>query len=139
MSPRKTNSSDPADWLFFAEAELGALRSLVGNRIAFLMCQSKCAEVLEKLIKAELIIRGWPLVKTHDIQQLADELKLRASPSADRLEPLVEELADYYFVGRYPGFDLEENEDWTALAGQLRQIEEYGQIVKAEIEKRSRT
>ena len=136
MSPRKTNSSDPADWLFFAEAELAALRSLIGGRIAYLVCQSKCAETLEKLIKAELVLLGWPLVKTHDIQQLADELKARASANVERLQPLVENLADAYFVGRYPGFDLDENEDWAALADQLRQIEEYGRAVRAEIENR---
>jgi len=139
VSPRKTNSNNPADWLFFAEAELEALRSLVGHRIAFLMCQSKCAEVLEKLIKAELLLRGWPLVKTHDVQQLADELKARGSAHAEWLQPLVENLADAYFVGRYPGFDYDEIEDWSALAAQLRQIEEYSRTVRTEIDKRGVT
>ncbi len=139
MSPRKTNSNNPADWLFFAEAELDALRLLVERQVAFLMCRSKCAEALEKLLKAELVLLGWPLVKTHDVQQLADELKGRASPNAERLQPLVEELADYYFVGRYPGFDFDEREDWAALAGQLRQIQEYAARVKVAIGDRSTT
>jgi len=132
--PRKTNSSNPADWLFFAEAELEALHLLVERRVAFLMCRSKCAEVLEKLMKAELLLLGWPLVKTHDIQQLNDALKDRASPNAERLQPLTEELAEYYFVGRYPGFDFDEKEDWDSLAEQLRQIVAYGQSVKAKVE-----
>lgn len=136
MSPRKTNSSNPADWLFFAEAELAALRSLIGGRIAYLVCQSKCAETLEKLIKAELVLLGWPLVKTHDVQQLADELRARGSVHAAQVQPLAEYLADAYFVGRYPGFDYDETEDWPALTAQLRQIEEYARTVRTEIDKR---
>ena len=136
MSPRKTNSSNPADWLFFAEVELAALRSLVGNRIAFLMCQSKCAEALEKLIKAELILLGWSLIKTHDVQQLVDELRARGSAHAERLQPFAEHLADAYFVGRYPGFDYDETEDWPALTAQLQQIEDYARTVRTEIDKR---
>ena len=136
MSPRKTNSSNPADWLFFAEAELAALRSLIGGRIAYFVCQSKCAETLEKPIKAELVLLGWPLVKTHDVQQLADELRARGSVHAAQVQPLAEYLADAYFVGRYPGFDYDETEDWPALTAQLRQIEEYGRAVRAEIENR---
>jgi HEPN domain-containing protein len=139
VSPRKTNSNNPADWLFFAEAELDALRLLVERRMAFLMCRSKCAEALEKLVKAELIFLGWPLVKTHDVQQLVDALKDRASPNAERLQPLAEELAEYYFVGRYPGFDFDEHEDWPALAAQLQQLVEYGRDVKTEIQKRMAT
>ena len=135
MSPRKTNSNNPSDWLWFAEAELEALRLLVEKRVAFLMCRSKCAETLEKVIKAELVLLGWPLVKTHDIQQLVDELKDRASPNAERLQPLTEELAEYYFVGRYPGFDFDEWDDWTALASQVQQTAAYAQSVQAEIEK----
>jgi HEPN domain-containing protein len=88
---------------------------------------------LEKLIKAELIHLGWQLVKTHDIQQLVDELKDRASPNAEALQPLAEELADYYFAGRYPGFDFDENEDWAALADQVQQICEYGNKLKQTI------
>jgi len=137
VSPRKTNSNNPSDWLWFAEAELEALRLLVEKQVAFLMCRSKCAETLEKVIKAELVLLGWPLVKTHDIQQLVDELKDRASPNAERLQPLTEELAEYYFVGRYPGFDFDELEDWPALASQVQQTAAYAQSVRAEIEKRN--
>jgi hypothetical protein len=53
--PRKTDSSNPSDWLFIAESELEALQHLAGQEIAYAMCQSKLAEVLEKVLKAELI------------------------------------------------------------------------------------
>ncbi len=47
--PRKTDSSNPADWLFIAESELEALRHLTQQQIAYTMCQSKLAEVLEQV------------------------------------------------------------------------------------------
>ena len=133
MSPRKTNSKNPADWLLFAEAELEALQLLSEQQVAFLMCRSKCAEVLEKLMKAELILLSWPLAKTHDLQKLVDELDDRASPHVEELQPLAEDLAEYYFVGRYPGFDFEEDEDWAALGTQIQQIVAYGQRLRCAI------
>lgn len=130
MSQRKTSANNPSDWVFFADAELAALQLLSVNKIAFLMCRSKCAEVLETLMKAELIHLGWPLVKTHDLQQLADELKARGSANLDKVQQLAEELAEYYVVGRYPGFDLEQTEDWTSLAAQIEKFSGYGASVK---------
>ena len=78
------------------------------------MCRSKLAEVIEKLIKAELLRLGWFLEKTHDLQQLFAELELRASELCLDLRPLVTAYTDVYFMARYPGFDLEEP-DWPAL------------------------
>jgi HEPN domain-containing protein len=43
------------------------------------MYRSKPAEVLDKVLKAELIRVGWPLLKTHDLQVLAKELHARRS------------------------------------------------------------
>ncbi len=130
MSQRKTSANNPSDWVFFADAELAAIRLLSANETAFFMCRSKCAEVLEKLMKAELIGLGWPLVKTHDLQQLADELKARGSTSLASVQQLAEDLAEYYVVGRYPGFDLEETEDWAELGEQLEKIAQYATVVK---------
>ena len=133
MSQRKTSSNNPEDWLAFADAELDALRLLSANKTAFLMCRSKCAEVLEKIMKAELIFMGWPLIKTHDLQQLADELKVRGSDHVERIQPLAEELSEYYVVGRYPGFDLDEREDWAALVVQVERVAEYANRVRQAI------
>jgi len=45
--PRKTDSSNPADWLFIAESDLTGLQILANRQAAFAMCRSKLAEVLE--------------------------------------------------------------------------------------------
>jgi HEPN domain-containing protein len=93
--------------------------------MAYSMCLSKLAEILEKAIKAELIRTGWFLVKTHDLVKLVDELRLRDPSLADRVQPLCEALAERYFTDRYPGFDLEDP-DWPALR---RQAEEVGGLL----------
>jgi four helix bundle protein len=38
------------------------------------VCRSKLAEALEKLLKGDLVGRGWALERTHDLQRLCDKL-----------------------------------------------------------------
>lgn len=119
--PRKTDSSNPADWLFFAGEDVAAVSLLAERQISFHVCQSKLAEALEKLLKAELVSRGWFLEKVHDLQKLMDELHVRASDIEKRAQPLAEALADAYFSDRYPGFDIEDP-DWPELKRQLSEV-----------------
>lgn len=119
--PRKTDSNNPADWLFIAESELEGISRLVRLHVSHAMCRSKLAEILEKLIKAELIRNGWFLVKTHDLERLNDELRKYDPEFADELQVLVEELAEAYISGRYPGFDLDEP-DWPLLERQAEEV-----------------
>src|SRR5205823_4897111 len=58
--PRKTDSNDPADWLWIAESDFAAIRVLAEREIGYPLCRSKLAEVLEKALKAELLRMGWP-------------------------------------------------------------------------------
>ena len=43
--PRKTDSSNPADWLFLASRDLEGVRHLAANGLAYSMCLSKLAEI----------------------------------------------------------------------------------------------
>ena len=52
--PRKTDSNNPADWLWLAEGDLSVVRLALEREIAFSTCRSKLAEVVEKTLKAEL-------------------------------------------------------------------------------------
>lgn len=122
---RKTDSSNPWDWLFIAASDLDGVRVLIEREISHAMCLSKLAEILEKVIKAELIRSGWFLVKTHDLVKLVDEVHDREPELADRFQPLCESLAEKYFTDRYPGFDLEDP-DWPELR---RQAEEVGNLL----------
>ena len=129
---RKTDSNNPSDWLFIASSDLNGVRHLVSCELAYSMCVSKLAEILEKVIKAELIRTGWFLVKTHDLVKLVDELRNRDPQMADNFQSLCESLAERYFTDRYPGFDLED-EDWSTLRSQADEIERLLSIVKERI------
>jgi HEPN domain-containing protein len=120
--PRKTDSSNPADWLSFAESDLQGLRVLAERELSPELCSSKLAEVLEKILKAELIRLGWRLEKTHDLEKLANELQARGSDLATEVRPLAIALAEVYFAERYPGFDLEDP-DWPAFREQLARVD----------------
>lgn len=83
-------------------------------------------------MKAELIRIGWSLEKTHDLEKLLGELNFRRSDLSPQFEPLCDELTEAYFTGRYPGFDLED-EDWPSLRAQLDQVAQVFATVKARV------
>jgi HEPN domain-containing protein len=130
--PRKTDSSNPADWIWLAEEEIEGVRVLAEREVSYSMCRSKLAEILEKVLKAELIRLGWFLEKTHDLQKLASELRYRSSELFPRLKPLVTTLAEVYFAARYPGFDLEDP-DWPDLRAELAEVTWLLETVKGRI------
>jgi HEPN domain-containing protein len=130
--PRKTDSSNPADWLFIAESDLEGVHTLAEHEVGYPMCVSKLAEVLEKVLKAELLRLGWFLVKTHDLQELAGELQAKNSDLLTELRPLCDALAERYFTDRYPGFDFDDP-DWPTLRIQAQQIAVLLAKVKARL------
>jgi HEPN domain-containing protein len=130
--PRKTDSNNPADWLFLAESDVEAIRLLAEREIGHPLCQSKLAEALEKILKAELIRDGWFLEKTHDLEILLGHLRARGSELVPQVEPLCDMLAEVYFSNRYPGFDLEDP-DWPGLRARLEQVSQLLQAIKSKI------
>lgn len=119
--PRKTDSNNPADWLFIAAAELEALRKLAQEELGYAMCRGKLAEVIEKILKAELIRRGWFLEKTHDLRKLGLEIAARDPAFGNEVRVLCEAFNQAYFTTRYPGFDLNEA-DWPMLCAHLEEV-----------------
>lgn len=85
---RKTDSSNPADWPYLSESDLAGLRKLAAECLSYELCRGIPAEVLEKVLKAELVRLGWRLVKTHDLQVLARELQNRNSELVTAAVPL---------------------------------------------------
>ena len=119
--PRKTDSNAPGDWLFFVESDLDLLHVGVERELSYVLCRSKLAELLEKVMKAELIRRGWILDRTHDLRKIGGYLAERNSDLMAEIRPLCDRLADAYFIDRYPGFDLDDP-DWPALRAQLEGV-----------------
>ena len=119
--PRKTDSNNAADWLWIAGSDLPMIRAAAEGEFSFAAARSKLAEVLEKIIKAELIRLGWRLEKTHDLNRLALALQRLASPVEGSAAPLCRQLAEVYFTDRYPGYDFDDP-DWPALRAQIEQV-----------------
>ena len=130
--PRKTDANNPADWLWICAADMELLRFASERELSFITLRSKLAEVLEKVMKAELIRVGWALVKTHDLLFLAKELRARQSDLVSAVEPLVTSLAEAYMMDRYPGFDLDDP-DWPALRAQVEQVAAVLAAVQARV------
>ena len=130
--PRKTDASNPADWLWMARSDLDVIRLAAAQQIGFIACRSKLAEVVEKTMKAELIRLGWPLERTHDLERLLDELVARNSDLVSTLEPLCEALADAYFTDRYPGYDLDDP-DWPLLNQHIAAVARLMEAVDARV------
>ncbi|MBI4658721.1 MAG: HEPN domain-containing protein [Verrucomicrobia bacterium] len=130
--PRKTDSNNPADWIYLSELDLEGVRFLAEREVSYAMCRSKLAEVLEKVVKAELIRCGWFLEKTHDLQRLGKELRIRNPDLADHVQPLIASLAEVYFTERYPGFDLDDP-NWPVLRDEIKRVNGVLEIVKERI------
>lgn len=128
----KTDFTNPKDWLYFASVDLEAIQLLSENRIAFEVCQSRLAECLEKVIKAELVRNGWRLKKEHDLQWLAKEMESFSPELTGRIRETVEALADAYFTSRYPGFDLQEP-DWIQFSVYHSSVRELFQKVSEQL------
>ena len=75
--PRKTESNSPADWLLIAGSDLEGVPDLASRELAYAMYVSKHAEILEGVLKAELIRSCWFLSKTNDLVKLVDKLRER--------------------------------------------------------------
>lgn len=132
--PRKTESHCPADWLWIAASDLDLVRLAVEHEVGFHAAHSKLAEVLEKVLKAELLRSGWSLEKTHDLDRLLEELGGRSPELLLQVEPLCDQLAEVYFTERYPGFDLDDP-DWPGLRLRVGKVAELLAVVQARVDR----
>jgi HEPN domain-containing protein len=115
-----------------AESDMELIRVGAEQELGFSATRSKLAEVLEKVLKAELIRIGWELEKTHDLNRLLQSLVERNSDIVPVAEPLCDGLAQVYFVDRYPGFDLDDP-DWPKLRAQVEDVTALLQKVKSRL------
>ena len=56
--PRKTDSKNPADWLWLAASDLEMVQLAAEREISYAAAHSKLAEILEKFSKSNLSGRG---------------------------------------------------------------------------------
>lgn len=129
---RKTDSHNPADWILIASSDMELVRAGAEQEIGFAATRSKLAEIVEKILKAELLRIGWELEKTHDLDRLLQSLAERNSDLVPAATPLCDVLVDVYFTDRYPGFDLDEP-DWPKLRAQVAGVMALLNTVKSRL------
>ena len=130
--PRKTSSHNPADWILISASDMDLVRLAAQNEISYAAARSKLAEILEKILKAELIRIGWELEKTHDLDRLLQSLVERKSDLVPAATPLCDALVDVYFTDRYPGFDLDDP-DRPKLRAQVEGVTTLLERVKSRL------
>ena len=130
--PRKTDSHNPADWILIATSDMELVRIGAEQEMGYAATRSKLAEILKKILKAELIRIGWELEKTHDLNRLLQSLVERNSDLVPVIEPLCDVLVQVYFTDRYPGFDLDDP-DWPKLRAQVEGVTALLETVKSRL------
>ena len=118
----------PDDWFRIAAQDLerAAKRLAEGDNedAAFRLQQA-----VEKYLKGFLLARGWSLRRTHDVSALLTEA-VRYDRRLERFRALCREVAGYYIIERYPGFEegpsLAEVHDAYAQAKKLVQALQTG-------------
>ena len=93
----------PDDWFRIAAQDLerAAKRLAEGDNedAAFRLQQA-----VEKYLKGFLLTRGWVLKRTHDVSALLTEA-VRYDRRLERFRALCRQVAGYYIIERYPGFE----------------------------------
>ncbi len=108
------------------------VRLAAEREISFAAARSKLAEILGKILKAELLRLGWTLEKTHDLNRLLQSLDERKSDLVPIVEPFCDALVQVYFTDRYPGFDIDDP-DWPRLRALVEQVTALLQSVKSRL------
>lgn len=96
-------SSLPEDWFKKGDDDKQAVGILLeyGGKsgvAAFLIQQ-----MLEKYIKGFLLSKGWKLKRTHDLEELLDEM-VKFDSSFEEFREISQKVTAFYFLERYPFF-----------------------------------
>jgi HEPN domain-containing protein len=122
MLRKKSNETDPADWIYLAADRLNAADLLWQHEGLTPSGIELLQEAVERYLKAYLIANGWRLVRTHDLAARGG-----AASGRDRafqgFTGLTGHLTRDFFAQHYPGSDWTHiGEDYATLrsrAGEL--------------------
>ena len=127
MLPGKTDETNPADWFYFAMDRL-RIADLAWSHEGMTPAGIELLqEAAERLLKGYLIGNGWPLVKTHDLQELLVSAA-QYEISFERFKRLAADLTEDFFAQHYPGKDLGRMGDQYEL--NRREIDELLQLIR---------
>lgn len=95
------DAGSPQTWLRYAESDLALAEAKTDYRVLLEDLCFHAQQVVEKSIKAVLVLRGIAFPKTHNLERLLDLLPADVTPTQELLEARA--LSGYATVMRYPG------------------------------------
>jgi HEPN domain-containing protein len=104
MRPKEIEPGNPPDWLRHAQSDLELARTRRNSRILIEDLCFHAQQAAEKALKAVLVFKSVPFMKTHNIRTLMDLLPEGLNVPDEAKEAPI--LTDYAVLTRYPG-DLE--------------------------------
>jgi HEPN domain-containing protein len=120
-----------ADWLLVADKDLYAAEIIIRDDYPLTnIAAFHCQQAIEKYLKAYLIEKDIPLIKTHDLIKLNDMTKEIKDLGLDEKKLIV--INEVYIESRYPG-ELGLLPDGIPTDEQAKTFIEYAKEIKVKV------
>jgi len=103
----KTDEANPLDWLAAGQARLRSADLLYEVEGCSAAVIELLQEATERYLKAYLLTKDWPLVRTHDLNRLVAEAARRDARFI-QFATVAHSLTEQFWEQHYPGGDLAE-------------------------------
>ncbi len=108
-------SSLPEDWFKKGAEDEQAVGILFEHGGSISVAAYLLQQMLEKYMKGYLLSKGWKLKRTHDLEELLDEM-VEFEPSFEEFREISQKATAFYFLERYPFFAVELSREDVKIA-----------------------
>jgi len=124
-------SSLPEDWFKKGDDDKQAVGILLEHGGKSSVAAFLIQQMLEKYMKGFLLSRGWKLKRTHDLEELLDEM-VGYYPSFEEFREIAQKATAFYFLERYPFFggEVSWEEIENAYHESLKLIEKIDELYR---------
>lgn len=131
----KTDEANPLDWLAAGQARLRSADHLDEVEGCSAAVIELLQEATERYLKAYLLSKDWPLVRTHDLNHLVAEAARRDARFI-QFATVAQSLTEQFWEQHYPGGDLAEvGYDYDE---QRRAVREMAGLIEEELQRAKR-
>jgi HEPN domain-containing protein len=96
-------SNLPEDWFNKGDDDKQAVGILLEHGGKSSVAAFLIQQMLEKYMKGFLLSKGWKLKRTHDLEELLDEM-VGFDPTFEEFREISQKATAFYFLERYPFF-----------------------------------
>jgi len=124
-------SSLPEDWFKKGDDDKQAVGILLEHGGKSSVAAFLIQQMLEKYMKGFLLSNGWKLKRTHDLEELLDEMVVY-DPSFEAFRDITQKATAFYFLERYPFFggELSRDEVENTYHESLKLIEKINELYR---------